>query len=145
MKKVKEVLGPNVVDAEGNDYLTKLVKPVRETTDDAGPVRIEQRGSALIDNTRRERLQPFADELVRFIKTKNGRVTTATASKHLRQNPAFQIAMRNVPSLGAFVKLFDSLELVTSAASGGVSIVQLTETAPVWTFKNIARSNYGPV
>ena len=70
VKQVKEVLGPNVVDADGRDYLTKLVKPVRETTDDAGPVRIEQRGNALIDNTRRERLQPFADELVRFIKTK---------------------------------------------------------------------------
>ena len=130
VKQVKEVLGPNVVDAEGRDYLTKLVKPVRETTNDAGPVRIEQGGSALTDNTRRERLQTFADELVRFLRSKGGKVTTATASKHLRQNPAFQIAMRNVPSFGAFVKLFDAFEMVTSAASGGGSTVQLTETAP---------------
>ena len=38
--------------------------------------------------------------------------------------------MRNVPSFGAFIKLFDSLELVTSDASGGSSKVRLTEEAP---------------
>ena len=130
MKEVKEVLGAEVVDEKGRKYLTKLVKPVKETTEDAGPVRVEQPGSELIYSTRRARLQPFADELVRFLRSKGGKVTTATASKHLRQNPAFQIAMRNVPSFGAFLKLSDSLELVTSAASGGVSTVQLTETAP---------------
>ena len=95
-----------------------------------GPVRIEQQGSTLIDNTRRERLQSFADKLVRFLRTKNGEVTSATASKYLRQDPAFAAAMRNVPSFGAFIKLFDSLELVTSDASGGSSKVRLTEEAP---------------
>ena len=130
VKRVKEVRGANVVDEGGKDYLTKLVKPVAESTEDAGPVRIEQRGSALIDNTRRERLQPFADELVRFLRGKDGGVTTAVASKHLRQNQAFQIAMRNLPSFGAFVRLFDEFELVTSETSGGTSKVQLTERAP---------------
>ena len=38
--------------------------------------------------------------------------------------------MRDVPSFGAFIKLFDSLELVTSDASGGASKVRLTEEAP---------------
>ena len=93
-------------------------------------MRIEQQGSTLIDNTRRERLQSFADKLVRFLRTKNGEVTSATASKYLRQDPAFAAAMRNTPSFGAFVKLFDAFEMVTSAASGGVSTVQLTGTAP---------------
>ena len=130
MKQVKEVRGANVVDEEGKDYLTKLVKPVAESTEDAGPVRIEMRGSQLIDRTRRERLQVFADELVRFLRGKDGGVTTAAASKHLRQNPDFQIAMRNLPSFGAFVRLFDEFELVTSETSGGTSKVQLTERAP---------------
>ena len=103
MKQVKEVLGANVVDEKGRIYLTNLVKPVKETTEDAGPVRIEQPGSELTDRVRRERLQVFADELVKFLRTKGGAVTTATASKHLRTNPDFQIAMRNVPSFGVFL------------------------------------------
>ena len=60
-------------------------------------MRVEQQGSRLIDDTRRERLQPFADELVRFLRTKNGQVTSATTSTHLRQYPAFATAMRNIP------------------------------------------------
>ena len=63
---MKEVQGAEVVDERDRDYLTKFVQPVKETTEDAGPVRIEQGGSELIDATRRERLQPFADELVIF-------------------------------------------------------------------------------
>ena len=60
----------------------------------------------------------------------NGEVISAAASKYLRQDPTFAAAMRNVPSFGAFIKLFDSLELVTSDASGGASKVRLTEEAP---------------
>ena len=118
------------MDSAGKDYLAKFVQPVAETTEDLGPRRIEQQGSELIDSTRRARLQPFADELVRFLKTKGGEVTTATASKHLRQQPGFQVAMHKLPSFGAFIRLFDSLELVTSNTSGGVSTVRLTERAP---------------
>ena len=110
--------------------MTKLVKPVAEKTADAGPVRIEQGGSELINRTRRERLQPFADELVRFLRSKGGEMTSANASKHLRQNPAFQVAMRNVPTFGAFIKLFSEFELVASDACGGVSTVKLKERAP---------------
>ena len=110
--------------------MTKLVRPIAETTDDTGPVRIEQQGSVLIDNTRRERLQPFADELIRFLRTKNGEVTSATASKHLRQNADFAAAMRNAPSFGAFIRLFDAFELITSNTTGGTSKVRLTDDAP---------------
>ena len=131
VKQVKELQGAEVVDSADKDYLTKFVQPVAETTEDAGPVRIEQRGSELIDSTCRARLQRFADEIIRFLrKTKGGEVTTATASKHLRQNPAFAAAMNNLPSFGAFIRLFDSLELVTSNTSGGTSNVRLTDRAP---------------
>ena len=121
VKRVREVRGTEVVDDRGREYLTNLVKPVAETTADARPVRIEQGGSELINRTRRERLQPFADELARFLRSKGGEITTATARKHLRQQPGFQVAMRNLPSFGAFVRLFDTLELVTSETSGGAS------------------------
>ena len=130
VKQVKAVDGAEVLDSADKDYLTKFVQPVSETTNDAGPVRIEQGGSELIDATRRQRLEPFAQELVRFLQSKGGEVTTATASKHLRQNPAFQIAMRNVPTFGAFIKLFNSFELIASNTSGGSSKVRLTDNAP---------------
>ena len=106
------------MDESGKTYSTKFTLPVAETSEDAGPVRIEQGGSELIDRTRRERLQPFADEMVRYLRGKGGEVTTATASKHLRQNVLFQVAMRNLPSFGAFIRLFDAFELQTSNTSG---------------------------
>ena len=45
LRQVGEVKGPRVADESGNSFLTKFVLPVREATDDAGPVIIEQRGS----------------------------------------------------------------------------------------------------
>ena len=66
VKQVKAVDGAEVLDSADKDYLTIFAQPVSETTNDAGPVRIEQGGSELIDATRRQRLEPFAQELVRF-------------------------------------------------------------------------------
>ncbi len=60
---MSEVHGATVVDDKGKDHLTKFVLPIADTTNDAGPRRIEQRGSALTDATRRERLQPYAAEV----------------------------------------------------------------------------------
>ena len=77
--------GSDVIDKDNKVYSTKFTLPVSETTEDAGPVRIEQGGSELVDRTRRERLQQYANELVRFLRTNGGTVTTAVASKHLRK------------------------------------------------------------
>ena len=128
IRQVQNISGAVVEDTKNQDHLTKFVLPVKDTTNDQGPRRIEQRGSVLTDATRRSRLQPFANELIRFIRNKGvASVTTATASKHLRDTmPGFTAAMRNVPSFGAFIRLFDSaLKLVTSPESGGVSRVRL--------------------
>ena len=127
IRQVQQISGAMVQDTKNQDHLTKFVLPVKDTTNDQGPRRIEQRGSVLTDATRRSRLQPFANELIRFIRNKGVSVTTATASKHLRETmPGFTAAMRNVPSFGAFIRLFDSsLKLVTSSESGGVSRVRL--------------------
>ena len=57
-------------------------------------------------------------------------MTTATASKHLRQQPGFQVAMNNLPSFGAFIRLLASLEQVTPGTSGGTSKVRLADRAP---------------
>ena len=130
VRKVSEVHGATVVDDKGKDHLTKFVLPVVDTTNDAGPRRIEQRGSALTDATRRERLQPYANELIRFLRREGKAVTAATASKHLREQPGFTAAMASVPSFGAFIRLFDSLKLVTGSATGGASKVRLTSEAP---------------
>ncbi len=131
VRQVKEVQGATVLDDTGKDHLTKLVLPVTETTNDAGPRKIEQRGSQLTDATRRTRLQPYADELVRYLRRLGHSVTTATASKHLRETqPGFMAAMNNVPSFGAFIRLFASLKLVTGALSGGASKVRLANDAP---------------
>lgn len=58
VRQVKEIQGATVVDDKGKNHLTKFVLPVSDTTNDAGPRRIEQRGSQLTDATRRARLQP---------------------------------------------------------------------------------------
>ena len=110
--------------------MTKFELPVSDTTNDAGPRKIEQRGSQLTDATRRERLQPYANELISFLRRKGAAVTTATASKHLREQQGFTAAMGNVPSFSAFIRLFDSLKLVTSSGTGGASKVRLTNEAP---------------
>jgi len=119
-----------VVDTKGKDHLTKFVLPVSDTTNDAGPRRIEQRGSQLTDAMRKQRLQPYANELIRFLRSKGTAVTAATASKHLREQAGFKAAMGNVPSFGAFIRLFDSLKLVTGSGTGGASKVRLTDEAP---------------
>ena len=126
VRQVREIQGATVVDDKGKDHLTKFVLPIAETTNDGGPRRIEQRGSQLMDATRRARLQPYADELIRFLRQKGQAVTSATASKHLREQPGFTAAMNNVPSFGAFIRLFDTLKLVNASATGGASKVRLT-------------------
>ena len=130
VRQVKEIDGAVVVDDKRKDHLTKFVLPVSDTTNDAGPRRIEQRGSQLTDATRRGRLQPYANELISFLRRKGAAVTAATASKHLREQPGFTAAMGNVPSFGAFIRLFDSLKLVTGSGTGGASKVRLTDEAP---------------
>ena len=125
VRQVKEVVGNTVQDTKGDEHLTKFVLPISETTSDIGPRRVEQRGSVLTDDTRRARLRPYADKLVSFLQLQGKAVTTATASKYLREQPGFTAAMNNVPSFGAFVRLFDSLKLITSAATGGTSKVRL--------------------
>ena len=130
VRQVKEIQGATVLDDKGKDHLTKFVLPISETTNDAGPRRIEQRGSVLTDTTRRARLQPYAKELTNFLRRQGKAVTTATASKHLRQQPGFTAAMRNLPSFGAFIRLFDSLKLVTGSITGGASKVRLANEAP---------------
>ena len=129
VKKVKKIQGADVIDESNKVYSTKFTLPVTETTEDAGPVRIEQPGSDLVDRTRRERLQQYANELARFLRGNGGTATTAVASKHLRQNVLFQVAMRNLPSFGAFVRLFDEFELITDEA-GGSSVVKLKDMPP---------------
>ena len=130
VRQVKEIQGATVVDNKDKDHLTKFVLPVSDTTNDAGPRKIEQRGSQLTDATRRERLRPYANELVNFLRRQGKAVTTATASKHLREQAGFTTAMNNVPSFGAFIRLFDSLKLVTGSGTGGASKVRLTNEAP---------------
>jgi len=130
VRQVQEVQGATVVDTKGKDHLTKFVLPVSDTTNDAGPRRIEQRGSQLTDATRRERLQPYANELISFLRRQGKAVTAATASKHLREQAGFTAAMGNVPSFGAFIRLFDSLKLVTGSGTGGASKVRLANEAP---------------
>tara|TARA_B100000497_G_C7649148_1_gene390448 strand:+ start:73 stop:1449 length:1377 start_codon:yes stop_codon:yes gene_type:complete len=128
VRQVNEIQGATVLDNKNQDHLTKFVLPITSTDNDLGPRRIEQRGSQTQDAARRARLQPFADELVRFLQRKGSAVTTATASKHLREQPGFEAAMRNVRTFGAFVNLFDSLRLITTG-DGGTSKVRLANEA----------------
>ena len=128
VREVNEIQGATVVDNKNQDHLTKFVLPIETTDNDTGPRRIEQRGSQTQDAARRARLQPFADELVRFLQQKGSAVTTATAAKHLREQPGFTAALRNVRTFGAFLKLFNVFTLMTTG-DGGTSKVRLTNEA----------------
>ena len=68
VRQLQEVQDAMVVDDRGKDHLNKFALPVADTTNNAGPRRIEQRGSQLTDATRRARLQPDASELVDFLR-----------------------------------------------------------------------------
>ena len=124
---MQDLQGPLVTDDQNKDHVTKFVLPVSETTEDAGPRRIEQKGSVVVvvDNTRRARLKPFAEKLVELLRRRRGPVTAASASKFLGEQRGFREAMGGVPSFSAFVKLFPYLTLVT-AGTGGVNTVRLT-------------------
>ena len=63
VRQVGTVDGNEVTDESGNQFLTRFVQPVSEATADAGPVRIEQRGSAQTRARQTRILQPFADGL----------------------------------------------------------------------------------
>ena len=124
VRQVNEIQGATVTDNKNQTHLTKFVLPIESADNDLGPRRLEERGSQTQDAARRARLQPFANELVQFLQRKGASVTAATAAKHLRTQPGFTAAMRNVRNFGAFVKLFDSLALITTGA-GGASRVRL--------------------
>ena len=128
VRKVQDIQGAVVIDDQNKDHLTKFVLPVSETTEDAGPRRIEQKGSAIVDNTRRARLKPFAEKLVELLRRRRGAVAAATASKFLGEQRGFREAMAGVPSFGALVKLFPYLTLVTAGA-GGASTVRVTKSS----------------
>ena len=93
VRKVRDIQGPLVTDDQNKDHLTKFVLPVSETTEDEGPRRIEQKGNAIVDSTRRARLRPFAEKLVELLRRRRGAVTAATASKFLGEQRGFREAM----------------------------------------------------
>ena len=92
LRQVGEVKGPRVTDESGNSFLTKFVLPVREATDDAGPVRIEQRGSNQTKEKQIRILKPFADGLARVLEM--GRPVTATRALTLLQGVRGAVAWR---------------------------------------------------
>ena len=84
LRQVGEVKGPRVADESGNSFLTKFVLPVREATDDVGPVRIEQRGSIQTKEKQIRILKPFAEGLARVLEI--GRPVTAMRALTLLQS-----------------------------------------------------------
>ena len=106
VRKVQDIQGPLVRDDQNKDHLTKLVLPASETTEDAGPRRIERTGSAIVDSTGRARLRPFAEELVELLRRRTGAVTAATASKFFGEQKGFREAMAGIPSFGALLNSF---------------------------------------
>ena len=116
LRQAAEVKGPRVADESGNTFLTKFVQPVREATDDAGPVRIEQRGSAQTREKQIRILQPFADGLARVLEM--GRPVTAMRALALLQSvrgaAAFKMAvlearLNNKRKIKNFVDLFPDM------------------------------------
>ena len=83
VRQVGTVDGNEVSDAAGNSFLTRFVQPVSTATADAGPVRMEQRGSVQTQDRQIRILQPFADGLKRVLEV--GRPVTAMRALTLLQ------------------------------------------------------------
>ena len=62
----------------------------------------EQGGNGLTDAARRERLQPYAAELINFLRRQGGAVTAATASKHLKGTSGFHSSYGKCAELWRF-------------------------------------------
>ena len=115
MRRVEEVSGPRVTDESGNSFLTKFVLPVREATDDAGPVRMEQRGSVQTQEKQIRILKPFADGLARAL---DGNTVSAVRALSLLQRvrgaAAFRLAvlearLNQTRKIKDFVDLFPDM------------------------------------
>ena len=113
VRQVRTLDGVEVADESGNAFSTRFVQPVTEATADAGPVRMEQRGSVQTRARQVRILQPFADKLKRSLEGL-GAVTGARVADLLRGNASFRVAVAearlNKKSLiKAFVSLFPDL------------------------------------
>ena len=96
MRQVGEVKGPRATEESGNTFLTKIVQPIKEATDDTDPVRIEQRGSVQTRTRQTRILQPFADGLKRYLVVPRTTASSPRVLKVLRQlstPTAFQTAV----------------------------------------------------
>ena len=79
VRQVGTVDGNEVTDGSGNQFLTRLVQPVKGATADTGPVRIEQKGQAQTRARQSRLLQQVADGSKRYL---DG-LRTAAASPRL--------------------------------------------------------------
>ena len=85
VRSVEHIDGTQVTDEAGNSYPTKLVQPVKDATNDSGPVQMEQRGSIQTKKRQARILQPFANALERVLNLPGGRGThTVTMAQALR-------------------------------------------------------------
>ena len=92
VRQVRTLDGFEVTDESGNAFSTRFVRPVKEATTDAGPVRMEQRGSVQTRARQVRILQPFADKLKRSLEGR-GAVTGARVADLLRGNASFRVAV----------------------------------------------------
>ena len=116
VRQVDTINGNEVTDTSGNQFLTRFVQPVGTATADAGPVRMEQKGSIQTHNKQIRILQPFADGLKRYLDIM-GKVTAPRVLKLLREiqgqaalkTAVAEARLNKISLLQNFVSLFPSM------------------------------------
>ena len=80
-----------VTDTQGKVYKTKLTLPVRSYTESGGPRRIERGGSVQTQNKIRDKLGPFAQQVVQHFGTTDVQLTRI--GQYLRKQEGVRLAL----------------------------------------------------
>ena len=110
--RVADVSGHVVTDDRGHTYKTKFVQPVADSTDDAGPVRMEMRGSVQTTQKQHRLLNDLSEQVVTRL-GKGNVVTLARVGIFLKstlrggfRNLALEARLNMKAPVANFLKLF---------------------------------------
>ena len=128
--------GAYVTDEKGKTTLSKFAQAIPEdTTNDAGPVGIEARGSKQTEFKQRSALQHFHDLTTAFLRGKGPeRVYTSLLGTYLNaagfQDAARKAGINMKSPLANFLRVFPDNFLLITSNKGGTSTVRLKDSAP---------------
>ena len=125
---LESVRGNKATDTQGKEHSLTTIKPVGRDAR-AEPIAVRLRGSAHTDARQRTSLNPFAEQLREFIRSRgDARLTLGEAAAWLKtgaRKSRLEAAMRSVWYFSVCLKLFPEIVEFDSPAAGGTVRVRL--------------------